>query len=94
MGHELRKKRKYKSFLEDIQDYHRKFTEFHKRKYGILKKKAYNAKGYLEWLGRREQSVKDRAEKERMKLLKANDMDGYFEYLKNTKNSRLWDILK
>ena len=54
MGHELRKKRKYKSFLEDLQEYHRKFLEFHKRKYGILRKKAYNAKAYLEWLGRRE----------------------------------------
>mmetsp|Transcript_5319 Transcript_5319/g.3064 ORF Transcript_5319/g.3064 Transcript_5319/m.3064 type:complete len:104 (-) Transcript_5319:894-1205(-) len=91
---EIKKKKRHREFLEEIVDYHRKFQEFHKRKYAILKKKAISAKGYLEWLGRREQAAHDRADKERMKALKANDMSTYINLLNTTKNSRLLDILK
>jgi ATP-dependent helicase STH1/SNF2 len=59
----------------------------------VLRKLANNVRGHLDWKDRQELSRKEKNEKERLKALKANDIDAYIDLINNTKNNRLLEIL-
>ena len=59
----------------------------------MLRKLANNVRGHLDWKDRQESSRKEKNEKERLRALKANDIDAYIDLINNTKNNRLLEIL-
>eukprot|EP01022_Parablepharisma_sp_SALTPOND_P021984 TRINITY_DN43_c9_g1_i1.p1 TRINITY_DN43_c9_g1~~TRINITY_DN43_c9_g1_i1.p1 ORF type:complete len:1498 (-),score=197.37 TRINITY_DN43_c9_g1_i1:969-5462(-) len=92
-GQEQRKKAKHKEFLQELAAHAREFLDFHKKKYQILKKRAAQAKAHIENIGKKEQHDKDKNERERIKMLKANDIERYLDIVNTAKNSRLLEIL-
>jgi hypothetical protein len=68
--------------------------EFHKSKYTISKKLANSARGHIDWIERREEVVKEKNEKKRLKALWKYDIDEYLKLINHTKNTRLIEILQ
>ncbi len=92
-GQEQRKKAQHKDFLQALNIHYRDFWDFHKKKQQTLKKRAGQAKAYLDTLEKKEQHDYDKQERERIRLLKANDLEGYEITVRKEKNSRLSEIL-
>ncbi len=86
-------KGKHKEFLQELAVHYKAFMDFHKKKQQAVKKCALQAKGYFDIARRKEQSEKDRNEGERLRMLRANEMDKYVDMINITKNSRLLEIL-
>lgn len=59
-----------------------------------MKKNAYLTKAHLEQKERKELNLRDKAERDRIKALKDNDMDAYINLINTQKNSRLMQILE
>ena len=93
-GQELRKKTRHKEFLNEILYHANKFTEFHKKRQNFVKKKCFVVKASLESKEKKEQLARDKQERERIKLLKDNDIEGYINLINTQKNSRLLQILE
>lgn len=74
--------------------YQKDFSEFHKSKYTIAKKLSNGARGHIDWLERREEVVKEKNEKKRLKALWKYDIDEYLKLINHTKNTRLIEILQ
>ena len=98
-GHEQKKKNRENQFLADLLNHHREFFEFHRKKHVMLsqatiKRNVLGGKSYLEMVDRQEQFKRDKNDKERLKALKENNIEIYFDLLNNTKNDRLLKILE
>ena len=59
-----------------------------------MKKKCFVVKASLESKEKKEQLARDKQERERIKLLKDNDIEGYINLINTQKNSRLLQILE
>eukprot|EP00826_Nyctotherus_ovalis_P008288 TRINITY_DN1213_c0_g2_i3.p1 TRINITY_DN1213_c0_g2~~TRINITY_DN1213_c0_g2_i3.p1 ORF type:complete len:1111 (+),score=439.87 TRINITY_DN1213_c0_g2_i3:84-3416(+) len=92
-GQEQRRRGRHKEFLQELLSHAREFLEYHKKKCQILKKRAGQAKAHIESIGKKEQHDKDKSERERIKMIKANDIKRYRETVDKAKNSRLIEIL-
>jgi len=92
-GQSLKKQEKYHEFLEAIKLHCKEFYEFLKKKKKILDKLAFDAKSQIDQLGKKEHHEKERQEKERMRLLKANKFEDYMKLINEAKNERLLDII-
>ncbi len=93
-GQELRKKTRHREFLNEILLHAKEFTEFHKKKVNHIRKKAILIKASLESKEKKEQMMKDKNERDRIKALKDNDFDAYINMINTQKNSRLLQILE
>jgi ATP-dependent helicase STH1/SNF2 len=92
-GLELRKRNRQKELIADLMNFHRDFYEYHRKRYANVKKLVYHAKARAEYLDKKDQIVKDKMEKERIKLLKEDDFGEYMKLITTAKNNRLLDIL-
>lgn len=92
-GQEQRKRAQHKEFLQELAAHARDFWDYHKKKMQILKKRAAQVKAHVDTIGKKEQHDKDRYERERIKALKANEIERYMEMVNSAKNSRLIEIL-
>jgi len=92
-GQEQRKRTRHKEFLQELLAHAREFLDYHKKKYQIVKKRAVQAKTHIDNIGKKEQHDKDKSERERIKMIKANDIKRYRETVNQAKNSRLIEIL-
>lgn len=98
-GHEQKRKNRENQFLADLLNHHREFFEFHRKKHVVsiqatIKRNVLGGKSYLEMVDRQEQFKKEKNDKERLKALKENNIEIYFDLLNNTKNDRLLKILE
>ena len=93
-GQELRRGARRKEFLKEVLDHQKDFIEFHKKRANKFKKHAYLTKTHLEHKERKEQHARDKEERERIRLLKDNDIDAYINLINTQKNSRLMQILE
>lgn len=93
-GQDLRRGARRKEFLKEVLDHQREFMEFHKKRASRLKKCAHAVKTHLEQKERKEHNAREKEERERIKLLKSNDLDAYIKLLNTQKNSRLMQILE
>ncbi len=83
------------------------FSEFHRRKYRTCKKRTNQVKNYLDNIERRgishfflilltfakEQELRDRQSKERVKALREHDFEMYIQLALKTKNTRIIELL-
>jgi hypothetical protein len=88
-GQEHRKKTRHREFLNEILLHAKEFGEFHKKKINHIRKKAILIKASLESKEKKEQMMKDKNERDRIKALKDNDFDAYINMINTQKNSRL-----
>ena len=93
-GQELRKKTRHKEFLNEILLHSKELTDFHKKKLYMIKRKSLLIKASLESKEKREQYLKEKEERDRIKALKDNDFDAYINMISTQKNSRLLQILE
>lgn len=93
-GQEIRRGARRKDFLREVLEHQKDFIEFHKKRAAKVKKNAYLTKAHLEQKERKVLNIKDKQERERIKLLKDNDMDAYINLINTQKNSRLMQILE
>lgn len=98
-GHEQKRKNRENQFLADLLNHHREFFEFQRKKHvfpiqAMIKRNVLGGKSYLEMVDRQEQFKRDKNDKERLKALKENNIEIYFDLLNNTKNDRLLKILE
>jgi hypothetical protein len=61
--------------LNEILYHAKEFTEFHKKAQHMVKKKAVMVKQSFESKEKKEQMAKDKEERDRIKVLKENDLD-------------------
>lgn len=92
-GQEQRRRGRHKEFLQELLSHAREFLEYHKKKCQALKKRAAQAKAHIESIGKKEQHDKDKSKRERIKMIKTNDIGRYRELVDEAKNSRLTEIL-
>ena len=88
-GQELRKKTRHKELLNEILYHAKEFSEFHKKKFNQIRKKAGLIKTSLDSKEKKEQMARDKEERDRIKALKDNDFDAYINMISTQKNSRL-----
>jgi len=93
-GQEQRKKTRHRELLSEILSHAKDFAEFHKKRAGLVRKKATMIKTSLESKEKKEQMAKDKEERDRLKALKENDMEAYINLISTQKNSRLFQILE
>jgi len=74
---EQRKKMKHREFLSKMFEYSGKFFDFHKKKYTMMKKRSNNVKQHIEWLRKKDQKEMDKAERERIEAIKAQEFKEY-----------------
>jgi ATP-dependent helicase STH1/SNF2 len=91
---EQRKRMKHREFLSKMFEYSGKFFDFHKKKYTILKKRSNNVKQHIEWLRKKDQKELDKAERERIEAIKAQEFKEYGRLLAEAKNKRITQVLK
>jgi len=80
-GQEIRRGARRKDFLREVLEHQKDFVEFHKKRAAKVKKNAYLTKAHLEQKERKVLNIKDKQERERIKLLKDNDMDAYINLI-------------
>lgn len=90
---EQRKKIRHLEFITGLFNHQQEFNEFHRKKYRISKKRTNHARNFVENFERKDQDLKDRQEKERVKALKENDFDAYINLVQKTKNTRILELL-
>lgn len=93
-GYDIRKKDKQREFLNNVIQQQRDFMEFHKTKKHNLKKRAQYAKAYLDNIEKKDIQEKEKKERERINLLKQNNMDEYIKLLKEAKDTRLNEFMR
>jgi ATP-dependent helicase STH1/SNF2 len=98
-GQENKKRSKHTEIVNEVMNEHRDFFEFHRKKYvrniqAALKKCAYSIKAHIDMRDRQELARREKYEKERLKALKANDIDAYIDLINTTKNNRLLEIIQ
>jgi ATP-dependent helicase STH1/SNF2 len=91
---ELRRKQKHREFLGTLLNHARGFKDFHYENRLRLRKLNKSLLAHKINLEKREAQRRERAEKERLRALKADDLDGYLKMLEETKNERLQLLLK
>ncbi|EGR33917.1 RSC complex subunit, putative [Ichthyophthirius multifiliis] len=91
---EKRKQLKHREFIQQLFIHQSHFFEFHKKVKKQQKKRANNARNFLENLQIRIQQQKEKEARERVQVLKSKDMEGYIELIKNMKHTRILDLLK
>ena len=79
---ERRKKQKYKELVSTLFRHQAEFFEFHRRKYKNIRKRGSAVKMYIENLEKKRNELMDKAEKERIKVLKNEGLDKYMEFIK------------
>ena len=89
-----RKQDSHKEFLAKVIEHSKNFAEFHKKKVKKMRKLCYESRNKLNWIEKKEQRMKDKEEKERLKALKENKFEEYLELIKKEKNTRLLHILE
>ena len=77
-GQESRKKDSHKEFLNKVIEHAKNFIEFHKKKAKKIKKYAFDTRNKLNWIEKKEQRIKDKEKKERLKALKENKFEKCF----------------
>ena len=92
-GYDIRKKNKHRDFLNEVVSYHKDFSENFKNKKLTMKKRAIQAKNFLDLRERKDIQAKEKLERERIKFLKDNDIDKYMGLLREAKNTRLLDFM-
>lgn len=89
-----RKRQKQKEFMHGIFAHQAEFFEFHRKKYKHCRKRGTGAKVLLEQLEKKKQETLDKQDRERIKVLKAQNFDAYMDLVQQTKNTRILEILK
>lgn len=92
-GYDMRKKEKHREYLNQIIQHHKEFTDFHKNKRQVLKKRVQQAKQYLENIEKKDQQERERKERERIQLLKQNNIEGYLKLINEAKDARLVEFM-
>jgi ATP-dependent helicase STH1/SNF2 len=92
-GYDMRKKEKQREYLNQIIQHHKEFTDFHKNKRQNLKKRVQQAKQYLENIEKKDQQEKEKKERERIQLLKQNNIEGYLKLINEAKDARLVEFM-
>eukprot|EP00347_Sterkiella_histriomuscorum_P012579 403368026 len=93
-GQELRKKTRHKELLNEILFHANKFMEFHKKRQNFIRKKGLIIKTSLDSKEKKEQMARDKEERDRIKMLRENNIEGYITMINTQKNSRLLQILE
>lgn len=93
-GMEHKKKTREREFLCELMNHHRDFFEFHKKKHSIYRKNIYGSKSQLDQADRKELAEQEKADRERLRILRENDMTTYIDMLATAKNERLLKILE
>jgi SNF2 family DNA or RNA helicase len=92
-GYDMRKREKQRDFLNQVMAAHRDFTEFHKNKRLAIKKRAQQAKQFLDNIEKKDLQEKEKKERERIQLLKQNNMEGYLKMINEAKCARLVEFM-
>lgn len=93
-GYDIRKKDKHREFLNKLMLHQRDYMEFHKTRKQNLKKRAAQAKNFLENREKKDQQEKEKKERERLILLRKNDIEGYRKFIEETKDVRLMEFMR
>lgn len=88
-GQELRKKTRHLEFLNELLQHSKDMLDFHKKKHYMIKRIGLLIKANLEYKEKREQFLRGKEERDRIKALKDNDFDAYINMISTQKNSRL-----
>lgn len=67
--------------LNEILYHAKEFSEFHKKKFNQIRKKAGLIKTSLDSKEKKEQMARDKEERDRIKALKDNDFDAYINMI-------------
>jgi SNF2 family DNA or RNA helicase len=93
-GYDIRKKEKHREFLNQLMQHQRDFGEFHfKNKRQALKKRAQQVKQYIDNIEKKDQQEKEKRERERIMLLKQNNIEGYLKMINEAKDARLVEFM-
>uniref|UniRef100_A0A7S4HP67 HSA domain-containing protein n=1 Tax=Vannella robusta TaxID=1487602 RepID=A0A7S4HP67_9EUKA len=90
---EKRRKKKHQSYLEAVINHSKAFKEFHSTAAQKMKRVNRALVNYHVSRARKEQQLKEKEEKDRMRALKENDEVAYLKLLEKTKNDRLTQLL-
>ncbi len=93
-GQEMRRGARRKEFLREVLDRQKEFVEFHKKRVSKIKRTAYFAKNFLQQKEKTIENKKNREEKERLDVLRKNDIEAYINLINTERNSRLMQILE
>jgi SNF2 family DNA or RNA helicase len=93
-GYDIRKKEKHREFLNNLLQHQRDFAEFHfKNKRQALKKRAQQVKQFIENIEKKDHQEKEKRERERIMLLKQNNIEGYLKMINEAKDARLVEFM-
>ncbi|KAL0226533.1 hypothetical protein P9112_013857 [Eukaryota sp. TZLM1-RC] len=90
----IRRKQQRKSFLDSVVEQQKRHFSFHQAK---SKTRQRISKSVLHWLAakdKREAMQKEREQRERLRLLKANDVEAYMNLVQEHKKDRLMTLLQ
>eukprot|EP01068_Selenidium_serpulae_P019457 Selendium_serpulae@DN6664_c0_g1_i1.p1 len=74
-------------------DHFRNLRALWAEKRRLARKLAEGARSYLSAVADKQRQIREREQKERMQVLKENDIEKYYELVRATKNTRLQEIL-
>eukprot|EP01080_Neovahlkampfia_damariscottae_P009766 gene9766-2093_t len=91
---DTRKRNKHRKYLNEILNQRKKFHLFHKEKQRLVEKLNKELLSYFEKKARVEREKKEKEERARLKALKENDSEAYYEMLVSAKEDRLLQLIK
>ena len=91
---DTRRKNKHRKYLNEVLNQRKKFHNFHKEKQRLIEKVNKELLNHFEKKLKLEREKKEKEERARLKALKENDSEAYYEMLVSAKEDRLLQLIR
>jgi ATP-dependent helicase STH1/SNF2 len=91
---DFRKKNKHKKYLNEVMNHRKKIQNTHRERQKVTEKLNKDILAYFERKTKMEREKKEKEERARLKALKENDSEAYYEMLVSAKEERLLQLIK